>query len=185
MMLIALLLVAGCGLRDDAVVQDDSFKFVSPEGKTSLQYRNPKDRTAIPEFFGDDVRGDKQITSAQFAGRIVVINVWAQWCGPCRGEIKDLVKLAAKNSAQGVDFLGLNVRESGKEAPRDFLIDNQVTYPNIFDPSLRVVAILGITTPVVPTTVILDRQRRIAAKFFRVVSHSDIQPILDMLAAEK
>ena len=82
-------------------------------------------------------------------------------------------------------MLGINVRDYQREISRDFLKDNGVTYPSIYDPPFRSAAALGgIPTSVIPTTVILDKHHRPAAVFLREVTADDIIEVTDRLEGE-
>ena len=78
-----------------------------------------------------------------FAGKVVVINVWGQWCGPCRSEIAELQKVYDATQGDGVAFLGIDVRDNNRDAARDFVVDRKVTFPSIYDPSMRTMIAFG------------------------------------------
>jgi peroxiredoxin len=85
----------------------------------------------------------------------------------------------------GVQFLGIDVRDNRNTA-RDFVTDRNVQYPSIFDPAMRTLITLGRTYPtsVVPTTMVLDRQHRVAAVYLMALLAEDLRPLLDRLATE-
>jgi thiol-disulfide isomerase/thioredoxin len=116
-----------------------------------------------------------------------VINVWGQWCAPCRTEITQLQKVYNATRAQGVEFLGIDVRDNNMSAPRDFVVDRAVTFPSIYDPPMRTMIAFGgkYPTTVIPSTVVLDRQHRVAAVFLRELLAEDLQPVVERLAGEK
>ena len=91
-----------------------------------------------------------------FAGKVVVVNVWGQWCGPCRSEIPELEKVYEATRAQGVEFLGIDVRDNNRDAAVDFVTDRKVTYPSIYDPAMRTMIAFG---GKYPTTVIPVHRR--------------------------
>ena len=180
-------LLAGCATGKDAVVQGGDFDFVSPGGKTDLTYDPPAERGRPGPISGPDLRDPNRTLSLDdFANKVVVLNVWGQWCGPCRAEVSELQKVydAAKNS--GVAFLGIDVRDGNRQAAVDFVVDRKVTYPSIYDPPMRTLIAFGgrYPTSVVPSTVVLDRQHRVAAVFLRELLAEDLQPVVDRLVAE-
>jgi thiol-disulfide isomerase/thioredoxin len=122
-----------------------------------------------------------------FKGKVVVLNVWGQWCGPCRTEITQLEQVYQATRDRGVAFLGIDVRDNNIDAARDFVIDRGVTFPSIYDPAMRTLIAFGgrYPTTVIPSTVVLDRQHRVAAVFLRELLASDLQPVVERLAAEK
>ena len=115
-----------------------------------------------------------------FDGKVVVINVWGQWCGPCRSEIGQLQQVYDATRADGVAFLGIDVRDNNRDAARDFVIDRKVTFPSIYDPAMRTMIAFGgkYPTTVIPSTVVLDREHRVAAVFLRELLAEDLQPVV-------
>ncbi|QBJ95705.1 TlpA family protein disulfide reductase [Rhodococcus sp. ABRD24] len=180
--------VAGCATGDDAVAQGGTFVFVSPGGKTELFYDPPSDRGTIGNVSGPDLMTDGKTTSlSDFPDQVVVLNVWGQWCGPCRGEADDLEKVYENTKDLGVQFLGINVRDHTKDKAQDFVIDNRVTYPSIYDPAMRSLLALGENYPtsVIPTTIVLDREHRVAAVYLKELLADDLQPVVERIAREQ
>ncbi|MGB3773387.1 MAG: TlpA disulfide reductase family protein [Rhodococcus sp. (in: high G+C Gram-positive bacteria)] len=179
--------LAGCATGTDAVAQGGTFQFVSPGGQTSIFYDPPSDRGTVGDLSGPDLMDEGATTSlSDFEGQVVVLNIWGQWCGPCRGEADDLEQVFEATKDQGVQFLGINVRDLQRDKAQDFVVDNNVTYPSIYDPNFRTLLALGSNYPttVVPTTIILDRQHRVAAVFLTELLASDLQPVVERIAAE-
>lgn len=184
----AVFFLAACSTGTDAVAQGGTFDFVSPGGQTEIYYNPPADRGTIGTLAGPDLMTDGKTTSLDdFAGKAVVINLWGQWCGPCRGEADDLEKVYENTKDSGVAFLGINVRDSQQDKARDFVIDNKVTYPSIYDPSMRTLIALGgnFPTSVIPTTLVLDKQHRVAVVFLRELLAEDLQPVVERIAREQ
>jgi thiol-disulfide isomerase/thioredoxin len=180
--------VAGCSTGHDAVAQGGTFEFVAPGGKTDIFYDPPDKRGRPGPVSGPDLNDTaKTVSLDDFAGKVVVINVWGQWCGPCRTEIPELQKVYDATRGTGVAFLGIDVRDNNIDAARDFVVDRGVTFPSIYDPPMRTMIAFGghYPTTVIPSTVVLDRQHRVAAVYLRELLASDLQPVVERLAAEQ
>jgi thiol-disulfide isomerase/thioredoxin len=183
----AIVALAGCSTGDDAVAQGGTFEFVAPGGKTDIFYDPPEDRGRPGKLAGPELMDPaKTISLDDFAGKVVVVNVWGQWCGPCRTEITQLQKVYDKTRRVGVEFLGIDVRDNNRDAAKDFIVDRRVTFPSIYDPPMRTMIAFGgkYPTTVIPSTVVLDRQHRVAAVFLRELLAEDLQPVVERLAAE-
>ena len=179
--LLALGLLAGCSSGKDAVVQGSSFSFVSPGGKVDITY-DVAERQTAPVLAGEDLMNEgKQLSLADFSGKVVVLNLWGQWCGPCRTEAPEMESLAK----QGVQVVGIDVRDPAREVAQDFVRDRQLTYPSIYDPDGRVLLKLsGYPRNIIPSTIVLDERHRVAAVFLRPVLAQDLLPVTQRLAAE-
>ncbi|OBI41328.1 alkyl hydroperoxide reductase [Mycobacterium kyorinense] len=180
-------LLAGCSTGDDAVAQGGTFEFVAPGGKTDIFY-DPPDRRGHPgPVSGPDLMNPAHTLSVDdFPGKVVVINVWGQWCGPCRAEVTRLQQVYDATRGDGVAFLGIDVRDNNRQAAQDFVTDRHVTFPSIYDPAMRTMIAFGgkYPTTVIPSTLVLDRQHRVAAVFLRELLAEDLQPVVQRLAAE-
>jgi thiol-disulfide isomerase/thioredoxin len=184
-------LATGCSGRD-AVAQGGTFEFVSPGGKTDIFYDPPASRGSPGPLSGPDLADPARTISLDtgpFAGNVVVINVWGQWCGPCRAEVTQLQRVYDATRSSGVSsvsFLGIDVRDNNRQAAQDFVDDHHVTYPSIYDPAMRTLIAFGgkYPTTVIPSTLVLDRQHRVAAVFLRELLVDDLQPVVQRLASE-
>jgi thiol-disulfide isomerase/thioredoxin len=184
-------LVAGCSSGDDAVAQGGTFEFVAPGGKTDIYYDPPDHRGRPGPVAGPELMDPSRTVSVDdpagpFAGHVVVINVWGQWCGPCRAEVTQLQQVYNATRADGVTLLGIDVRDNNRQAAQDFVKDRNVTFPSIYDPAMRTMIAFGgkYPTTVIPSTLVLDRQHRVAAVFLRELLAEDLQPVVQRIAAE-
>jgi thiol-disulfide isomerase/thioredoxin len=180
-------LVVGCASGDDAVAQGGTFEFVAPGGKTDIYYDPPDHRGRPGPVSGPDLMDPSRTVSVgDFADRVVVINVWGQWCGPCRAEVTQLQQVFNATRADGVTLLGIDVRDNNRQAAQDFVKDRNVTFPSIYDPAMRTMLAFGgkYPTTVIPSTLVLDRQHRVAAVFLRELLAEDLQPVVQRIASE-
>lgn len=162
--LIAVALAAGsvgCATGDDAAVYGGSFTFTSPGGVTDFAYA-PDEREKIGTLAGRDLMTDEPLAAADFAGKVVFVNFWGSWCGPCREEQDSLNLVATELADEGVQFLGIDVRDSRSDG-QDFYRLKDVPYPSIFDPTMRtLLSIRGYPAAMIPSALVLDRQGRVA-----------------------
>ncbi len=179
--------VSGCSSGDDAVAQGGTFEFVSPGGQVDIFYDPPLSRGRPGPIRGPDLMDPNRTLSLDdFAEQVVVINVWGQWCGPCRTEMPELQRVYDATRNEGVAFLGIDVRDNNRQAAVDFIVDRKVTFPSIYDPPMRTMIALGAKYPttVIPSTIVLDRSHRVAAVFLRALLAEDLEPVVRRLAAE-
>lgn len=183
---VALVAVAGCGSGQDAAGAGGGFDFVSPGGQTTISYDPPEQRGKIAEMVGESLtEPGRELKLSDYLGEVVVLNVWGSWCGPCRAEADDLERVYAETKESGVRFLGVNVRDEARSAAQDFVTNFQVGYPSFYDPPGRtLLALKGFPRSVVPATIVLDRQHRVAAVFLTALLDSDLLPVVERVAAE-
>jgi thiol-disulfide isomerase/thioredoxin len=92
-------------------------------------------------------------------GSVVLVNVWATWCGPCRFEIPELQKMHDELSKRGFKVVGVSVDEGEAKDVQQFVTNQKMTYPVVLDPDGRIANLLA--TTVLPTSVLLDRHGKI------------------------
>ncbi|MFE3178407.1 TlpA family protein disulfide reductase [Amycolatopsis sp. NPDC059090] len=183
-LLLALLPLTACATGKDAVSRSDTFEFVSPGGQTTIHYPVSQ-RKKVADLKGPSLREPgKDISLADYSGKVVLLNLWGAWCGPCRAESRTLQTIADAGRGRGIQVLGLNVRDNQKYAA-DFVKDLRLDYESIFDPSGRVALQLrGLPLAAVPISLIVDKQQRVAAVYLGAVLRTDVQPALDSVLAE-
>ena len=188
LMLAGVLATGACATGDDAVVAGpDTFEFVSPDGQIEIHYA-PDERKPVAPLAGPDLLDPDTTLNVQedHAGEVVILNLWGQWCGPCRAESDDLQRLQEEFEPQGATVFGINLRDPNRQKPVDFVKDNGITYPSIWDPSNAAVAALhGFPTSVVPATIILDKQHRVAAVYLAEITDEGLKDTVSGLLAEE
>src|SRR5262249_22328052 len=141
-------------------------------------------RRAAPRFTGSYLGGG-DFDSAALAGRVAVLNFWGSWCGPCRVETPEFDKLYREVRARGVEFLGIAVKDSAQGA-QAFYTNRKISYRSLFDPSGRIARAFGASPPNgIRSTIILDRQGRVAELYLGTMLRGDLEPVIDQLAAER
>jgi peroxiredoxin len=142
------------------------------------------DRKGPVALAGTDYAGEKQDV-AGWLGDVVVINTWYANCPPCRAEAPDLVDLANDYEAQGVHVIGLNGTDGAGDAEA-FQRKFDVPYPSIDDSTGAGVAALQGVIPInaVPTTVVLDREGKVAARILGIADASTLRGVVDDALAE-
>ncbi len=160
--------------EQDYFSSDGAFSFVAAANRQgSLQ------------FSGElDIEGSWD--SADFLGQPIVVNFWFAGCPPCRLEAEDLEALHQDFQADGVQFIGVNILD-GPETARTFADEFGVTYPSLMDANSGLVRLsfAGEASPnAVPTTLVLDRQHRVAARVNGLITDVDLLEtmITDVLA---
>ena len=116
-------------------------------------------------------------------GKVVVVNFWGSWCSPCRAEADDLEKTYNATKDKGVAFIGVNSRDD-RDAAKAFE-RGRVTFPSVYDPNAKVALKFDVTQVSTPSTLILDRQGRIAIALRRPTVVSELQPLVERVAAEE
>lgn len=182
--LAAILLVgialAGCGSTgQDAGGSGGDTGFVAGDG--SIVVVPAADRVPAPDLAGTTLDGE-DFRLADHRGEVVVLNVWASWCAPCRAEAPTLAALSRELEADGVQFVGLDTRDSDVAA-RAFVDRFGIDYPNVIDRDGRLQLLFGDSLPpqAIPSTVVIDPEGRVAARALGKVSESSLRGMIEPL----
>ncbi|MCW2289648.1 TlpA disulfide reductase family protein [Leucobacter luti] len=187
--LTAALALSGCsgGGNDLAKQWQESNEkgYVSGDG-TSASFP-PSDRTEPVEFSGEIENGDT-LSSDELRGKVTVVNFWYAGCAPCRAEAPDLVEAYDEFAGDDVAFLGVNTRDQVAQA-QQFSEEFNIEYPSIMDmPGGRSVqrAFAGqVPLNAVPTTLILDREGRVAHRVLgQLAAASQLSTLIKETLAE-
>ena len=153
-------------------------------GAPGLTVYEASDRDPAPPIEGRTL-DDTDFALADLTGRIVVVNVWGSWCGPCRAETPELVRVALEHEDEGVRFIGIDTRDR-LAAAQAFVRKFKVPYPSLFDADGRVLQPLAqlIPTAAVPSTLVVDTEGRIAARVIGRITYPTLDGLLDDLEGE-
>ncbi len=161
------------------------------EGKTwitgagSLQQVSVADRGEPVDVSGEDLDGEP-LDLADERGKVVVLNVYASWCPPCRAEMPTVVELADHADPGEVTYLGVNIRDNDSAA-RAFGENFGIDFPSFADPSSAVLLALSdeLGPYSLPSTVVLDRAGRVAALVLgKIPGAVTLQDVVDDVVAE-
>ncbi|MDI3417667.1 TlpA family protein disulfide reductase [Streptomyces luteolus] len=170
---------AGTGTGGDGFVLRDSGIATVARGE----------RRPAPELRGETVDGERlDLGAAEFRGKVVVLNLWGSWCGPCRAEAEHLVEVAAETEAEGVEFLGINTRDPNRSSARQFEKEFKVPYPSFYDPMgelLRRFPAGTVSPQGIPSTVVIDKDGRIAARKIGELDDEHLRHMIAPVVAEK
>ena len=179
--LLVTLLAGGC--TSGQLAPEGDFVFVSPGGKTEFSYP-AAERKMLGEIAGPDLSGTQQLSTKDYRGRVMVLNFWASNCAPCRAESADLQAASAALAGKGVQFLGLDIKDS-EDAAKAFNTGRKVSYPSIYDPTGQtMVSVRGFPSAVLPSTIVLDRSGRVAHIWLSRITKDPLIETVSAIAAE-
>jgi peroxiredoxin len=180
---VTLLGMAACTGGTDAVVQPDgSFRYVQSTQKGTVIPASSRKKAGPVK--GELLSGGSYAL-ADDTGKVVVLNFLASWCGPCQTETPQFDALYRERKASGIRFVGLDVKEPGKDTAKSWIEDKQITFPIVYDEKAKTAQQLGnVPVAALPGTVIIDKLGRVAAVYVGSVLPKDLSPALDTLAKE-
>ncbi|MFG3140950.1 TlpA family protein disulfide reductase [Streptomyces sp. NPDC048211] len=160
--------------------------FVTGEGGIATVQK--KDRQDAPKLNGETLDGSKlDLAGPAYKGKVIVLNVWGSWCSPCRAEAPYFAKLSKRMNSKDVKFVGINTRDPKKPPAVNFEANFGIEYPSFFDPTGRLMLRFpkgNLTPKGIPTTLVLDRNGKIAARHVGAISGEDLQKMIDPLLKE-
>jgi thiol-disulfide isomerase/thioredoxin len=181
----SLALLGGCASNDPLANQVTEDDYTSSDGSiTELALSN---RDEPISFESSNTTNDSTIRSSDYVGSVVIVNFWFAACPPCRFEAPDLAELAAQYADREVQFLGVNVYDDVAVA-NSFERDFEIPYPSILDADTGEVrlAFAGQLPPNgVPTTIIIDRQGRVASRLSgAILDRAVFEEMIESVLAE-
>lgn len=144
-----------------------------PEPTSAIALGEP-----MPAIDGPSMNGMGRVTPSLFEGKVVLVNFWASWCGPCRKEQPALSALWEEYEERGVAFLGVDFRDD-PAAGAAYLEEFDVAYPSIEDPTGIVAHRFGV--PYLPATVLIDREGVMRTRLVGAQTEAAFRSELDAL----
>jgi peroxiredoxin len=175
---VILLLLLGAGVA--LIAYSALRQFRAAGGATTFsiadyQAEAQRDRRPVPQF-REPALGGGTIDWRDYAGKVVVVNFWASWCGPCRREAPALQGLWEEYRDRGVRFLGVNFNDD-PAAARAYEEEFGITYPSVSDPSGKVAHLFQVLA--LPTTYVVGPDGWIAYHFTGVITEPLLRDSLE------
>jgi thiol-disulfide isomerase/thioredoxin len=147
-------------------------------GNGSITFKSVDARKSAPALSGKTLDGGN---FALVSGRVTVVNVWASWCAPCRAEAPALASLSQSNPK--VSFVGILTRDNESTA-RAFVRRFSLPYPTLVDDSVLLGFRGSLSANAIPTTVVIDKKGRVAARISGEITVASLTDLIDRLSAE-
>jgi len=154
--------------------------FVCAEAeKTSIFGNNS---SQAPDFTVKDLKG-REISLSNYSGKVVFLNFWATWCGPCKAEIPDFIEAYKQYKDKGMEIIGISVDRISPKSVLKFAEKYKINYPVVmntdkiqkdYEPG-----------PYVPTTIIIDQEGKIRHRHIGYMSKEKLKDYFLKLTEEK
>jgi len=177
--LAATLILVSCARMGTDEQSQNAGQVGYPTVPRNLTRISPDQRQVLPTVSGPALGSNQTISTQDYRGKVVVINVWGSWCPPCRKEAPDL-QAASVETKDVAQFVGITSKDYDPAPAEAFVRSFKITYPSIYDPTGKVLlAFAGELPPsAIPSTMIIDREGRLAV---RVLSEVSKITIVDMI----
>ncbi|MEJ7606580.1 MAG: TlpA disulfide reductase family protein [Bryobacteraceae bacterium] len=152
----------------------------APEAKSEVKLKAEKDRNTAPAFALKDADG-KTVNLSDYRGKVVLLNFWATWCGPCKIEIPWFIDFEQRYKDRGFAVLGVSMDEEGWELVKPYITQSKINYRILLGNETLGQLYGGVDS--LPTTFLIDSSGKIVATHVGLVSkgtyEDEIRKLLD------
>lgn len=141
-------------------------------------FRPAKDRSPAPDFTLKDADG-ATVRLSDYRGKVVLLNFWATWCGPCKVEIPWFIEFEKTYKDQGFAVLGVSMDEDGWKVVKPYIEQHKLNYPVLLGDEEVSKTYGGIDT--LPTTLLIDREGRMASLHLGLDTRDEYQKEIGLL----
>jgi thiol-disulfide isomerase/thioredoxin len=132
------------------------------------------DGPAREPVLGGELLSGGRYDPASHGGKVTVVNFWGSWCAPCRLEMPELVAAYEATKADGVVYLGINVRDPDRDKAEAFVESFKVPYPSIYDPQGKLALEFEVPPATIPATLVLGRDGKVVAEYRRALRRDEL-----------
>jgi peroxiredoxin len=137
-----------------------------------LEAKEIKPGNRAPDFTLKNAQGESASLES-YKGKVVLLNFWATWCGPCKTEIPWFIELESKYGDQGFTVLGVSMDEDGWKAVTPYVAEHKMNYPVLLADE-HVNRLFG-GIEALPTTMVIDREGRFASIHYGLISKAEYE----------
>jgi thiol-disulfide isomerase/thioredoxin len=179
---LAVFLSAGCGKKNDSTVTP---KDVKPKDNTT-QNQQQTQQTQQNTGKGDAVdfswtEDGKKTSVSDHKGKVILVNFWATWCGPCRHELPALSEISKELKNKDFKLVGVSV-DDNQQVLDAFMKNAKVSYPVVLGPDGLVgkyMSIMGQSQNVIPQTYLIDKNGKVVEAIIGARSKADFLSIIN------
>jgi thiol-disulfide isomerase/thioredoxin len=150
--------------------------------KETVEMVQNQDNSAAPDFTLPDING-VNVKLSDLKGKVVALNFWATWCGPCRKEIPDFIELQNTYGGEGLQFVGIALDDGGVGVIKPFAEKLKMNYPVLVGNEAVTAAYGGMNA--IPVTILIDKKGNMRGKFVGMRTKAVMESLILPLLKEK